>query len=210
MKRCRECFAELSPDAVHCPQCGRELGPPVTLPEAGSAWSGPAANWRIATIVLAAIGGIMLLFLIGTLLNPWGDADFAPADGSSVAGLAPPPVTNLAMVEATAEEIGKAYDENELTARDRFEGRPIRLTGTVTRIGSNEGEPTLLLQSSRAIQAAFADPEPLKTLKTGQEVKITCEAMAGMGPGPGLGLRGCVVTAQGDRAAPVERRDGPQ
>lgn len=202
MNRCRECFAELSPGAAHCPQCGRELGPPVTLPPPPD----HAGNRRVAIIVAGIVGALLLVAVIGIWASAAENTDLAPLDQSNVAAEAASP--NAELVVTTAEALGTAFEENGLAAKDRFEGRPIRVTGVVLRIGSNMGEPTISLQSSVATLAAFGDPGPLKPLKSGQEVTITCQVLteeAGV-----LGLRGCVLNAHGDPAPPVGRRDGPQ
>lgn len=204
MNRCRECLAELPAGAHHCPKCGRELGEPVTLPPSPPR-SGLAGNWRGMTIALAVAGVVVVLFIVALVAGFLREAE-APAEDANLTAAAPGPARDL--VATTVGELDKAYDENELTARDRFEGRPIRITGTVLRIGSNQGEPTLLLQSSRTIAAAFADPTPLKALKSGWEVTMTCD---GLGQADAaLLLRNCTLNAQHEPPAAVDRRTGPQ
>lgn len=207
MNRCRECLAEVSPGAAHCPQCGRELGPPVTLPPSDALQPGKTGNWRIASIVFAVVGVVALLVIIGTVIGLRRDETLVPPEQGNVVTASPSPPQG-APVAVTAEELGKAYEENGLAARDRFEGGPIRVTGAVLRIGSNQGEPTISLQSSLATLAAFADPAPLKALKSGQQVTIRCEALTETAAV--LSLSGCVLDAQPEAPPPVGRRDGPQ
>lgn len=207
MNRCRDCLAELSPGAAHCPQCGRELGPPVTLPPAPAPQTGTAQSFRIAIIVFVVAGAFAALILIGLLVDPARKDASMPIDQGNVA--TPSPARTGELVATTAEDLAKAYEENGLAARDRFEGGPIRVTGTLLRVGSNEGEPTISLQSSLPIQAAFADATPLKALKSGQQVTITCEALNEAAAV--LYLKSCVVTVVRERAnTPDDRRTGPQ
>lgn len=101
---------------------------------------------------------------------------------------APPPI------EVTAKQLFADYDANEISADEKYKGKPVRVTGTISSIGKDVlGDPYVQFAAGNAVfgvQCMFGDGSALASLKKGQELTVGCWAPGKMG---NVILRGCVI-----------------
>ena len=86
-------------------------------------------------------------------------------------------------VEAvTAQELFKAFDENEVAANRRFEGKLVEVSGTIQSISAGiGGDPVVALKTENEFMPAriYLDEDSedaVATLKQGQELTARCES----------------------------------
>ena len=90
-----------------------------------------------------------------------------------VASLEPP-------IAVTAQEIAKAYDDNEVAARERFKDRSILVSGVVDSITLNiSDEPVVNLSVPHTIlgvslEFASGQEQTIATLAKGKTISVTC------------------------------------
>jgi hypothetical protein len=78
----------------------------------------------------------------------------------------------------TSAELATAYEENEIAADQKYKGKRLEVTGTITGIDSDfSDKPVVRLNTSNQFMSAGASGLPLEvaaTLKKGQKITLIC------------------------------------
>lgn len=120
---------------------------------------------------LWGVGGIVLLTALGVIFVPRPQPD----EATLPKGEAPAAAQAVAV---SAEGLGRAFDDNELKAKKDYPG-PLLVTGTVSRIESVLGKPSVRFESSRLMSASFEASQEagLEKLKAGQRISVRCTSL---------------------------------
>jgi hypothetical protein len=199
---CPECGADVSPLREFCPKCGTPTDPGLRerrqqLRNGARAPEELKRNRKAVLIAAAVVVGLGLVTQ-GNWFD-WDSRDQSPAPHRQEA---------RGPVEITADDLSKAYRDDEGAADRRFEGREMTVTGEFLRIvpdGYNSLD--LRLKTSDPDQPVGVDVagvaiEDAKKLVPGQKVTVSCQ---GMGDGDDIvWVRDCAIqsVAEGDSAAP--------
>lgn len=121
------------------------------------------------------VGGIILLLII---IGSMGSEDGKPtATAEQPASAAPP-------VQVTSNELGKAFEENEVAAKAKYEGKRLAVTGTIQSIELDfADDPVVNLRGANEfsnVLASFDKSQIAQTgaLKKGQKVTVTCNEIS--------------------------------
>lgn len=118
-----------------------------------------------------AVGIVLLLIIIGSLGGE-EDATNAPADGEK--STTPP-------VAVTSNELGKAFEENEVAAKAKYDGKRLAVTGKIQSIELDiTDDPVVNLNGANEFSHVMLNfskdqSEQTAALKKGQTVTITCD-----------------------------------
>lgn len=128
-----------------------------------------------------AVALVLLLLLSAWLLYSWYNAE------PDLAGEALPG----SVVEISAPELAAAYDQDLVGAQTRFDGRILRVTGTVSGVSAGSGGPVIALGGSDpllTVTAAFdrADTARLTNAQLGQPITVTCQRVSVVVDSPAL------------------------
>jgi putative nucleic acid binding protein len=90
---------------------------------------------------------------------------------------APEPLSTSEAVEVTANEIHQAYEDNQIVADQRFQGKEIVVTGTIDDIKRGiDGQPHVTLETGTywSVKCMFynSDTAILSRLSKGQKIRI--------------------------------------
>lgn len=158
---CRACGNQVSTEAKACPQCGA-----------------PRKRRRVGLIALGVVGG---LIVIGAAAGGTKDRERARSDGSSPASAATSPAeAPAAAISVSAEQLRKDYKTNEVSADERYRGKPLLVTGTVKSIKKDIlDNPYVELSTSEMfenVDAHFADgaTAALGKLAPGNKITVSC------------------------------------
>lgn len=99
-------------------------------------------------------------------------------------------------IEVRAAALVKEFEENEIRAGQKYDGKIVRVTGVVDSIGEDIlGEGYVAFKVSgvlRNVQAMIDDKNVLAALDAGQRITVTCHEVSG-GNIMGALLRDCAV-----------------
>ena len=188
---CAECGAEVSPLREFCPKCGTPTDP--GLRERRRTAIGPEPDEQLkknrkTVLIIAAI--VVGLGVTGKVAWHAPSVHVDREDREERERARGP-------VEITADDLFKAYRDNESAAEKRFEGREMTVTGEFLRIvpdGYNSLD--LRLKTSDPDQQVGVDVagiaiDDAKKLIPGQTVTVSCQ---GMGSGADiLWVRDCAI-----------------
>lgn len=96
------------------------------------------------------------------------------------------------VLETTAREIFAAYQENEMRAKQKYDGKLLKVSGTVAGITLDfMDNPVLELESSNEfmpVQASFTKKyaDQLASINKGEKALVTCTAITEVGGNPVL------------------------
>lgn len=169
--QCEKCGQIYSGDASNCPKCFEK-------------------NKKYTPKWKRIIGIILLIFLalcgIGLLSSIFGEDDSNVTDGGvsssyneveNNANDAP----EIEYIEVTANDLWNAFDENEVAAEEKYNGKPVKVTGVISEINSagTLTSASILLRADNAfigcVQCNFnsSNAKALADLQKGQSVTIT-------------------------------------
>lgn len=140
------------------------------MSEEGKTKSGLGKKLGIGCLVL--IGAVVILGVIGSMA---GDPEGRQVAASDVPAAAPKDV-----LETTAREIARAYQDNEMRAKQKFGGKTLKVSGVVAGVTLDfMDNPVLQLESDNEFmpaQASFTkeDSDAMAALNKGDKVTITC------------------------------------
>ena len=103
----------------------------------------------------------------------------------------PTPPPSARPIEATAADLARAYDRNEVGADQRFRGKRVRVSGTVEKIGKGvDDSPYVILAGSGStpVECVFDEastPPEVGKLRPGKWVQLE-----GTGTGLTIGIAG--------------------
>jgi hypothetical protein len=204
--RCPECAADVPPLREFCPKCGTATDPRLResrlRPGSGRSPEELKRNRKTVLIACAAIAGVLA---IGGRLSwpipPIHIGTHGPARKGPV-------VTN-------AEELVRAYAQDPAAAAKRFDGREIVVSGKFLRIvPDGYGSIDMRLKAPNpdaplGVDLAGASVEDAKRLRPGQEVTVSCRAVAGSNND--RWLQDCAIQpTDGQTAAPSPPAPPPQ
>ena len=136
---------------------------------------------------------LTIIIVLACLL--WLGCGGTKPDGSSGPSTTAKPVE--ASIVVTAPELTKEYDDNELAADEKYNGKPMSVVGKVSSIAETFGNVTVQLEGdkmTRTVMCSFEDEQKASVakLKKGQQVTLTGVG-DGMTAGLYVGLRKCRV-----------------
>ena len=201
--QCPECGAEVSPLREFCPKCGTPTDPGLRQRRRGALGPEPdeqlKKNRKTIFVIAAVVVGLGVMGKVA-----WhGPEVHIGSDQREERERARGPV------EISADDLYKAYRDDERAAESRFEGREMTVTGEFLRIvpdGYNSLD--LRLKTSNpdepvGVDVAGVAIEDAKKLVPGQTVTVSCQ---GMGDGDDIvWVRDCAIQpgAEGGSAAPA-------
>jgi len=121
---------------------------------------------------LSVIAIIVVVVIIGMIAGPKPPSGQPASDSGKPAD---PPM------KVTAEELFKAYDDNEAAAQQKYGSRPLLVSGSVSKIDLDiVDNPVVMLRTSNEFmpaQAALADESKAKapSLSKGEAVDLLCD-----------------------------------
>lgn len=101
--------------------------------------------------------------------------------------------SNAPAVDVTPKQLFADYEENEVSADDKYKGKILRVSGTVAKIGKDVLDTPYIefaASSVFGVQCMFDDTAALTSLKKGQKLTVRCK---GDGKFGNVILRGCMV-----------------
>lgn len=166
MIKCKTCGAEIASSAKICPSCGAKNKKPFYT----KWWF-----WVIVIIICAAaIGGG------SESSNTTNSSDKVVTDTISNAD------TNVAkesdveeVIIVSAEELAKAFEDNEISANKQYKDKMLEITGTVYNIGEMLGDTYIVLASGEEFaitqtQCSFKDEDQInKVAELAKGDKVT-------------------------------------
>lgn len=180
---CKHCGKEIADDAKFCPGCGKQTGEntaPVfhVDPEAEKKHKKRGClTWLIIGIML--FGGCVAIFG-GSDTAESGNT--APTNSGTIATTEPTTApTEEPVIEISPSDLYAAYEENEVAADNKYDGKMIRITGIIDDIGKDITDTvyvTIIAGDYDNIQCFFESSEQIEnvaTLKSGDEVTIVGE-----------------------------------
>jgi ribosomal protein L40E len=170
--KCDACGADISNQAEKCPHCGH-----------------PNKKFKkktgCFTLIIAAFFGLVIIVAIfapDTEITPPATIETPPP--ATTVETSPPPEK---LLETTASELARAYNENTVSADEKFKGVKFKITGKVTEIKTDIlGSPYLELNGGinpyMNPQFKFDNEESAKlaTLKKGSKVTLICTGQGDM------------------------------
>lgn len=207
--RCAECAADVPPLREFCPKCGAPTDPGLRERRhqlgQGQRSAGELMSNR-KKVLIAAAAVIGLGGLANLAFDPDWDSDDRPAVVSQ-------PEARGA-VTITADELYKAYRDDEEGAERRFDEREMVVSGEFLRIvPDGYGSLDLRLKTSNpeaqvGVDLAGLAIEDGKKLRPGQQVTVSCQSM-GDG-GDELWVRDCAIQPDADAEAPPAASSAPE
>ena len=102
--------------------------------------------------------------------------------------------SNASVIDVTATQLFKDYDANEVNADDKYKGKVLRVTGTISTIGKDILDtPYIAFATSNeimSVQCMFDDTGILGSLRKGQKLTVRCKGDGKLG---NVILRGCMI-----------------
>ncbi|HEX8415494.1 MAG TPA: zinc-ribbon domain-containing protein [Sphingomicrobium sp.] len=190
--QCSECGAEVSPLREFCPKCGTPTDPGLRerrhhLDQRPRSTGEIKSNRKRVLIAAAAVIGL------GAAANIAFDPDWDSEDRPAV--VQQPEARGA--VTITADELYKAYRDDEEGAERRFDEREMVVTGEFQRIVPDGYESLdLRLKTSNpeahvGVDLAQLAIEDGKKLRPGQQVTVSCQSMGDVGDE--LWVRDCAI-----------------
>jgi hypothetical protein len=97
-------------------------------------------------------------------------------------------------VDVSARQLFADYEANEVSADDKYKGKVLRISGTITKIGKDVLDTPYVGLSVGddvfEVQCMFDDGAAVSSLKKGQKLTVRCKGDGKMG---NVIVRGCVV-----------------
>lgn len=133
----------------------------------------------ITIVVLAFIFLYGILYGLSSAIN--GESDTA-VSGASSASSSQESEPEIKYIEVTANDLWNAFDDNEVAAEEKYNGKPVKITGVISEINSagTLTSANILLKADGAflgcVQCSFNSSENAKALanlQKGQSVTIT-------------------------------------
>jgi hypothetical protein len=131
---------------------------------------GGCAKAVIVVLVLGVIGTIGFLTMCGTAVKQVVD-EHAAQEAAFQAQEAIP---------VTARQLNADYQANEVSANDKYKGKKLAVTGTVTDISVDiGGDPVLILDTGEMLESVHASfpkeaQNSLASVSKGTSVTVTC------------------------------------
>ena len=157
-KKCKFCQSEIPQKASVCPQCGRKQG--------------GKAKWIIAVIVVLLIfsalaGGGEKPASSGE--NPPVAENSTPSDTGKTEEIAP-----VEIMEVSPADLLSSYEANEVKGDALYEGKTMRLSGTVGSIGKDVLEEVYITFAGEefaitSVQCYFSDEAQIEKVMELQE-----------------------------------------
>lgn len=101
---------------------------------------------------------------------------------------------NTAVVDVTPKQLFADYEANEVSADDKYKGKILRVSGTVSKIGKDMLDTPYVEfgvgDAVFGVQCMFDDTGVLGSLKKGQKLTVRCKGDGKLG---NVILRGCMV-----------------
>lgn len=118
------------------------------------------------------LGGLIVL---GAIVGGGGGSE---TSSTATNGTQAAPVEELAV---TSQELAKAYEDNEAAAQQKYGGKPLAVTGTVTGVKLDlMDKPVVQLNGVNPflpVQGSLADKAAAANLNKDQEVTLHCEGV---------------------------------
>lgn len=165
--KCESCGAELDKPTKNCPQCGAKLKAARNLvecrvcgeyvaknakkcPSCGA--KNPSKAQHKASIACSIVVAVTLILIVAVVAGAIGGSETTSTSGTSnpeASASAPKQSDAPDYIVADAEDLWKAYDENEVNADNIYKGNFVALTGTISNIGTDafSGAPCVSLES---------------------------------------------------------------
>ena len=157
-KKCKFCQSEIPQKASVCPQCGKKQG--------------GKAKWIIAVIV------VLLIFsaLVGSEEKPTSSGEnppvaenSTPSDTGKTEETAP-----VEIMEVSPADLLSSYEANEVKGDALYEGKTMRLSGTVGSIGKDVMEEVYITFAGEefaitSVQCYFSDEAQIEKVMELQE-----------------------------------------
>ena len=157
-KKCKFCQSEIPQKASVCPQCGKKQG--------------GKAKWIIAVIVVllifsARVGGEEKPTSSGE--NPPVAENSTPSDTGKTEETAP-----VEIMEVSPADLLSSYEANEVKGDALYEGKTMRLSGTVGSIGKDVMEEVYITFAGEefaitSVQCYFSDEAQIEKVMELQE-----------------------------------------
>lgn len=101
--------------------------------------------------------------------------------------------SSSAVVEVTAKQLYADYEANEVNADDKYKGKVLHVSGTISTIGKDVLDTPYVEfagDSGLGVQCMFDDAGALGSLKKGQQLAVRCKGDGKLG---NVILRGCMI-----------------
>lgn len=167
---CQKCENQIDEGTIFCPKCGNRVTSQNTIqPNNKNKKSKHPLHkkwWFWVLIVLAA------LYIVGVTV---GDQDSDPSTNAT-----DPLATTQAdeVIEISAEQLFLDYEENEISADKKYEGKKLKITGKINNIGKDILDDIYITLDTGhviiSVQCYFAAGEEDKVadLKTGEMITL--------------------------------------
>lgn len=134
----------------------------------------------ITIVVLAFIFLYVFLLVLSSAINGTDDTTTTGSGDSSVSSLQKSE-PEIEYIEVTANDLWNAFDDNEVAAEEKYNGKPVKVTGVISEINSagTLTSANILLKADGAflgcVQCNFnsSNAKALANLQKGQSVTIT-------------------------------------
>lgn len=145
--------------------------------------------------IVKILWGVLALIIVAIIFLPGDkDASLQAADGDKPQEAAAPKQDQDApQFTATARELAKMYEENTVSADNKFKDKRFEIAGTVTNISTDfMGSAVIELRGGlnqfMEPHAELADSEKQKaaSLKKGQKISLICTGAGDIGKTPML------------------------
>ena len=117
-----------------------------------------------ASILLAVIIVVAGAFILPNVINGFDEAKIEDT------------IQQEPAISITAKELIAEYDENEIVADEKYKNKNLKITGTITSIGSGINDPYIVLrdgESYLSVQCYFdKNQSKLTELKKGDQITI--------------------------------------
>ncbi|WP_151821030.1 OB-fold protein [Acinetobacter seifertii] len=133
-------------------------------------------------IIKWVVIAIILLIVLAAIFGPDKKKDSYSSSTTSEASTESAPAPPVPPVEVSANDLLKAYKDNEIAANNKFKDKSVLVSGTLKSIGADfSDKPLLTLKAGGEFefnepQATLAESDEPKaaSLSKGQKIKLLC------------------------------------
>lgn len=127
------------------------------------------------------VGVFFGLIILGAIFG--GDDNKSATNAQTASSISQQSAPKANPIAVTANELVKAYKDNEIAANDKFKGKDLLVSAKIDSIDASLGDkPVLILasgldfgMSNPQADLAESDQAKAKDLKKGQQIKLLCK-----------------------------------